>query len=350
MVKPKIESNGPVSGYAPTLKATIDSIRKKHGDSSIVRLGDADALSYDVQFLPTGIFCVDDALGGGFAKGRITELFGQESSAKTTLAFYAIAAAQRAGQVCAFIDTEHAIDPSWARKCGVDTSALLLSQPDNGEQAWEIVLELTESKAIGVICVDSITAMTPQIIIDGDMTDASVAAAARMNSKGLAKLVSIKHETALIFINQIRANIGNIYGPSETTTGGRGWKFYASVRVKTTRKGAKADQINVAGSSDPAGLPIEIEVIKNKVAPPFRRARFDLLYDSGVDLSGAVLDAALDAGAMSRSGAWFYDVNGEQIAQGRLKAKQYITDNPDFEQKLRELIVNARKRNEESEE
>lgn len=318
------------------LETALDRIRNKYGIGAIAKAG--ETTDHDVKFIPTGIETVDNALGGGIPRGRMTECHGPESSGKTTLAFYAIASAQREGEVCAFIDVEHAMDPIWARKCGVDLDELLFSQPSSGEEAWEIILELAESNSVAVIVLDSITALMPLAEAAGDMTDANMALAARMNSKGLRKLVNIKHDSAIIFINQLRSNIGNMYGPVEVTTGGKGFKYYCSVRIRSAQKGAKADRITMPGEIDPAGLPIEITVIKNKVAPPLRTARFDLLYDSGVDLEGSLLDYAVEVNAVGKKGAWYYDAQGEQIGQGRQAAIQHLRDNPDYVTALRELV------------
>ncbi len=315
-----------------TLKKTIDAIRKEHGDNSILKLG--ERADMQVEFNPTCIATVDEALGGGFPKGRVVEIFGHESSAKTTLALYAVAEAQRRGGVCAFLDVEHALNPAWAEMIGIDTKELFISQPNSGEEAFEIALTLAESNELDIVVIDSVSTLIPMAEVEGDMTDSNMGSQARMMSKGMRKLVALDTKTTTIFINQIRNKIGIVYGSPEVTSGGLALKFAASVRIRTQLKGAKGDRI--MGTDDvPIGVPIELTVIKNKCAPPFRTARFELYYEKGIDLDGALLDAAVAKGVIVRKGSHYYDIHGEKLGNGRATVLAYFKEHPEAVEKIK---------------
>ncbi len=303
------------------LGLAMDQITKQFGDGSIMKLGDEHKA--DVEVIPSGALSLDIALGGGYPKGRIIEIYGPESSGKTTLALHAIAEIQKRGGTAAFIDAEHALDPSYAKKLGVDTSNLLVSQPDNGEQALEICETLVRSNAVDIVVVDSVAALVPQAEIEGDMGDAHMGLQARLMSQALRKLTGIinKSKATVVFINQIRMKIGVMFGNPETTTGGNALKFYASQRLDIRRIG----QIKVG--DDIIGNRTKVKVVKNKIAPPFRSAEFDIMYNQGISRVGDVLDLAVEKGVVGKSGAWF-DYKEAKIGQGREATKVYLQENP----------------------
>ena len=310
------------SNKAKALEAAIAQIEKQCGKGAIMRMT-LDAVQ-SVPVISTGSLGVDMALGiGGLPRGRVVEVFGPESSGKTTLALHIAAEAQRLGGVAAFVDAEHALDPTYARHLGVDVDQLLISQPDTGEQALEIVDMLVRSGAVDLVVVDSVAALTPKAEIEGDMGDAHVGLHARLMSHALRKLTgSISRSNAIVlFINQIRMKIGNAYGNPETTTGGNALKFYASVRIDIRRIGALKDKEEIVGNRT------RVKVVKNKMAPPFRSAEFDIDYGTGISLAGEVLDLAVEANLVEKSGAWF-SKGTERIGQGRENAKKFLVDNP----------------------
>ncbi len=308
-------------GKLKALGLAMDQITKQFGDGSIMKLGEAHKA--DVELIPSGALSLDIALGGGYPKGRIIEIYGPESSGKTTLTLHAIAEVQRQGGTAAFIDAEHALDPNYARKLGVDTDNLLVSQPDNGEQALEMAETLVRSNAVDLVVVDSVAALVPQAEIDGDMGDSHMGLQARLMSQALRKLTGVinKSKATVIFINQIRMKIGVMFGNPETTTGGNALKFYASVRLDIRRIG----QIKVG--EDILGNRTKVKVVKNKIAPPFRLAEFDIMYNEGISRTGDILDLAVKHGIVGKSGAWF-DYNDEKIGQGRDKTKEFLKGNP----------------------
>jgi len=320
------------------LGLAMDQIAKQFGDGAIMKLGDYHQA--DVEVIPSGALSLDVALGGGYPKGRIIEIYGPESSGKTTLALHAIAEIQKKGGTAAFVDAEHALDPAYAKRLGVDTENLLVSQPDNGEQALEITETLVRSNAVDLIVVDSVAALTPQAEIDGDMGDSHMGLQARLMSQALRKLTGIinKSKATVIFINQIRMKIGVMFGNPETTTGGNALKFYASQRVDIRRIG----QIKVG--DDILGNRTRVKVVKNKIAPPFRTAEFDIMYNEGISAVGDILDLAADHGVVIKSGA-FYKYKDEVIGQGRDKAKDYLKQNPkvlaEIDKKVRQQIFEA---------
>ena len=298
-----------------------EQINKQFGDGAIRRLGDTTTV--DVELFSSGSLSLDLTLGGGYPKGRIIEFYGPESSGKTTLTLHAIAEVQKKGGTAAFIDAEHALDPSYARKLGVDTDNLLVSQPDNGEQALEIAETLVRSNAVDLVVVDSVAALVPQAEIDGDMGDSHMGLQARLMSQALRKLTGIinKSKTTVIFINQIRMKIGVMFGNPETTTGGNALKFYASVRLDIRRTG------QIKEGEDIIGNRTKVKVVKNKIAPPFRVAEFDIMYNEGISRTGDVLDLAVQHGVVGKSGAWF-DYADAKIGQGREATKKYLKENP----------------------
>lgn len=320
------------------LGLAMDQITKQFGDGSIMKLGEFHQA--DVEVIPSGALSLDLALGGGYPKGRIIEVYGPESSGKTTLTLHAIAEIQKQGGTAAFVDAEHALDPSYAKKLGVDTDNLLVSQPDNGEQALEITETLVRSNAVDLIVVDSVAALTPQAEIDGDMGDSHMGLQARLMSQALRKLTGIinKSKATVIFINQIRMKIGVMFGNPETTTGGNALKFYASQRVDIRRIG----QIKVG--DDIRGNRTRVKVVKNKIAPPFRTAEFDIMYNEGISKTGDILDLAVQHEIVAKSGA-FFKYNDETIGQGRDKAKAYLKENPEvlaeIDAKVREKVKEA---------
>ena len=327
-------------GKMKALNLAMEQITKQFGDGSIMKLGDAKKV--DVELLPSGSLSLDLALGGGYPKGRIIEIYGPESSGKTTLTLHAIAEIQKQGGTAAFIDAEHALDPSYARKLGVNTENLLIAQPDNGEQALEIAETLVRSNAVDLIVVDSVAALTPQAEIDGDMGDSHMGLQARLMSQALRKLTGIinKSKATVIFINQIRMKIGVMFGNPETTTGGNALKFYASVRMDIRRTG----QIKVG--DDIIGNRTKVKIVKNKIAPPFRLAEFDIMYNEGISKTGDILDLAAQYGVVEKSGA-FYKYGGETIGQGRDKTKTFLKDNPEIMSEIDNKVREAVKSSEE---
>lgn len=313
-----------------------EQINKQFGDGAIRRLGDTKTI--DVELIKSGSLSLDLALGGGYPKGRIIEVFGPESSGKTTLALHAIAEVQRNGGTAAFIDAEHALDPAYARRLGVDTDNLLVAQPDNGEQALEITETLVRSNAVDMVVVDSVAALVPQAEIDGDMGDSHMGLQARLMSQALRKLTAIisKSHATVFFINQIRMKIGVMFGNPETTTGGNALKFYASVRMDIRRIG------QIKSGEDIIGNRTKVKIVKNKIAPPFRIAEFDIMYNEGVSKSGDILDLGVQHGIVGKAGAWF-DYNDEKIGQGREAAKKYLKDNSkamdQIEKSVREKVA-----------
>ncbi len=323
------------AGKAAALGLAVDQITKAFGDGSIMKLG--DAYKIEVETVPSGTLSLDLALGGGYPKGRIIEIYGPESSGKTTLTLHAIAEVQKQGGTAAFIDAEHALDPAYAKRLGVDTTNLLVSQPDNGEQALEIVETLVRSNAVDLIVLDSVAALVPQAEIDGDMGDSLPGLQARLMSQALRKLTGIinKSKATVVFINQIRMKIGVMFGNPETTTGGNALKFYASQRVDIRRIG------QLKAGEDIIGNRVRVKVVKNKIAPPFRQAEFDIMYNEGISTTGDVLDLAATHDIVAKAGA-FYKYNDETIGQGREAAKQYLKDNPkvlaEIDKKVREKL------------
>ncbi len=314
---------------AKAIDLALSQIEKQFGKGSIMRLGTKDAV-VPIAVIPTGAISFDAALGvGGFPRGRVVEIFGPESSGKTTIALQVIAEAQKGGGMAAFVDAEHALDPIYARKLGVDTDNLLVSQPDYGEQALEITEALVRSGAIDVLVVDSVAALVPKAELDGEMGDSHVGLQARLMSQALRKLTGTvsKSRTCLIFINQIREKIGVMFGNPETTTGGRALKFYSSVRIDIRRIAAIKEGDQVLGSRT------RVKVVKNKVAAPFREAEFDIMYGEGISREGDVLDLAVLHEIVEKSGAWF-SYKSERIGQGRENAKQFLNDNPDMAAKI----------------
>lgn len=323
------------SGKKQALDLAIAQISKQFGDGSIMKLGENHKV--DVELLPSGCLSLDIALGGGYPKGRIIEIYGPESSGKTTLTLHAIAEIQKQGGTAAFIDAEHALDPAYAKKLGVDTENLLVAQPDNGEQALEITETLVRSNAVDLIVVDSVAALVPQAEIDGDMGDAHMGLQARLMSQALRKLTGIinKSKATVIFINQIRMKIGVMFGNPETTTGGNALKFYASVRADIRRTA------QIKSGDDVIGNRTKVKIVKNKIAAPFRIAEFDIMYNEGISKTGDILDLAVEHEILGKSGA-FYKYNDQNIGQGRENAKRYLLENPEvmaeIEKKVRAKI------------
>ncbi len=319
------------------LELAIASIEKQFGKGSIMKLGGEKSLYENVQVFSTGALSLDIALGiGGLPKGRIVEVYGPESSGKTTLALSTVAQAQKAGGSVAYVDAEHALDVSYARKLGVNVEEMLISQPDTGEQALEIVETLVRSGAIDVLVVDSVAALTPRAEIEGEMGDSHMGLQARLMSQALRKLTAAisRSHTLVIFINQIRMKIGVMFGNPETTTGGNALKFYASVRLDVRRIGAIQNGEEVVGNRT------AVKVVKNKMAPPFAKVEFDLLYGEGISAEGDVLDLGVKKELIEKSGAW-YSIKGERMGQGRDQAKQYLKEHPDLMKSLREQILSA---------
>jgi recombination protein RecA len=314
----------------------LSQIEKQFGKGSIMRLGSREAVA-NGGIIPTGSLSLDAALGvGGMPRGRVVEIFGPESSGKTTLALHVIAEAQRTGGMAAFIDAEHALDSSYARKLGVDVDNLLVSQPDNGEQALEIAEMLVRSGALDICVIDSVAALVPKAELEGEMGDSHMGLQARLMSQALRKLTGIvsKSRTCMVFINQIREKIGVMFGNPETTTGGRALKFYASVRVDVRRVASIKDGDEVTGSRT------KVKVVKNKVAPPFREAEFDIMYGTGISKEGDLIDLGVDKGVIEKSGAWF-SYKGERMGQGRENAKQFLVENADIRLKVEEELRKA---------
>ena len=317
------------------LQAAMDKIEKNFGKGSIMKMGDDSIEAIDV--IPTGSIGLNVALGvGGYPRGRIIEIYGPESSGKTTLAIHAIAEAQKTGGIAAFIDAEHAFDRFYASRLGVDVDNLLISQPDNGEQALEIADQLIRSSAIDIIVIDSVAALTPKAEIEGDMGDNKVGLQARLMSQALRKLTSTvsKTNTCCIFINQLREKIGIMFGNPETTTGGNALKFYASVRLDI-RPGQA-----IKNGEEVLGRQTKVKVVKNKVAPPFRRAEFDIMFGEGISRTGEIVDLGTELGIIKKSGSWF-SYNDTKLAQGRDATKQVIADNPELAEELEGLIAEA---------
>ena len=326
-------------GKKQALDLAIAQISKQFGDGSIMKLGENHKV--DVELLPSGCLSLDIALGGGYPKGRIIEIYGPESSGKTTLTLHAIAEIQKQGGTAAFIDAEHALDPAYARKRGVDTENLLVAQPDNGEQALEITETLVRSNAVDLIVVDSVAALVPQAEIDGDMGDAHMGLQARLMSQALRKLTGIinKSKATVIFINQIRMKIGVMFGNPETTTGGNALKFYASVRADIRRTA------QIKSGDDVIGNRTKVKIVKNKIAAPFRVAEFDIMYNEGISKTGDIIDLAVEHEILGKSGA-FYKYNDQNIGQGRENAKRYLLENPDVMAEI-DAKVRAKIRGEE---
>lgn len=309
---------------AKALEAALGQIDRAFGKGSVMKLGQRDAI--EVEAISTGSLNLDIALGiGGFPKGRVIEIYGPESSGKTTLALHAVAEAQKAGGIAAFVDAEHALDPVYARKLGVDVNELLVSQPDTGEQALEIADTLVRSGAVDILVVDSVAALTPRAELEGEMGDSHVGLQARLMSQALRKLTSTisKSNTIVIFINQIRMKIGVMYGSPETTTGGNALKFYASVRLDIRRIGQIKDKDEIVGNTT------RVKVVKNKVAPPFKQVEFDIMYGEGVSKTGEILDLGVKAGIVEKSGSW-YSYDSQRIGQGRENAKRFLLENTDI--------------------
>ena len=317
---------------AQALNDAIKQIEKQFGKGSVMKLGDRAAV--DVAVIPTGSLTLDMALGiGGYPKGRIIEIYGPESSGKTTLTLHAIAEVQKQGGTAAFIDAEHAIDPVYAKNLGVNIDELILSQPDSGEQGLEIAETLVRSGAIDLVVVDSVAALVPQVELDGEMADQQMGLQARLMSKALRKLSGVMNKTdcTIIFINQLREKIGVMFGNPETTTGGRALKFYSSVRVEIRRSEAIKNGTEIVGNK------VNIKVVKNKVAPPFKSTQVDIIYGKGISRDGEVLDLAVDKDIVDKSGAW-YAYKGEKIGQGRENAKRYLVEHPDIMNEITDAI------------
>ena len=326
------EALTPQQNKLKALQAAMDKIEKNFGKGSIMKMGD-DNIQH-IEVIPTGSIGLDSALGvGGYPKGRIIEIFGPESSGKTTLAIHAIAECQKAGGIAAFIDAEHAFDRFYAEKLGVDINNLLISQPDNGEQALEIADQLIRSSAVDIIVIDSVAALTPKAEIEGDMGDNKVGLHARLMSQALRKMTGNinKTNTTCIFINQLREKIGVMFGNPETTTGGNALKFYASVRIDV-RKGTP-----IKNGDEVLGNLTKVKIVKNKVAPPFRKCEFDIMYGEGISKSGEIVDLGVDTGIIKKSGSW-YSYNNTRLAQGRDATKQLMLDNPDLAEEIERNI------------
>ncbi|MBQ9766667.1 MAG: recombinase RecA [Lachnospiraceae bacterium] len=318
------------------LESALQQIEKQYGKGSVMKLGDTSA-NMNIETVPSGALSLDIALGlGGFPKGRIIEIYGPESSGKTTVALHAVAEVQKAGGIAGFIDAEHALDPVYAANIGVDINNLYISQPDNGEQALEITETMVRSGAVDIVIVDSVAALVPKAEIEGDMGDAHVGLQARLMSQALRKLTAVisKSNCIVIFINQLREKVGVMFGNPETTTGGRALKFYASVRLDVRR----IESLKAGG--EVVGSRTRVKVVKNKVAPPFREAEFDIMFGQGISREGDVLDLAVEENIIQKSGAWFA-YNDEKIGQGRENAKQYLKDHPEVlaevEERVREV-------------
>lgn len=335
MAKEDTGTTSAAEGKLKALQAAMSKIEKDFGKGSIMRMGDEQI--EQVEVIPTGSVALDTALGvGGYPRGRIIEIYGPESSGKTTLAIHAIAEAQKQGGIAAFIDAEHAFDRFYAEKLGVDVDNLWISQPDNGEQALEIADQLIRSSAIDILVVDSVAALTPKKEIEGDMGDSAVGLQARLMSQALRKLTSTisKTNTCCIFINQLREKIGVMFGNPETTTGGNALKFYSSVRLDIRRVTSIKDGDQVIGNQ------VRVKIVKNKVAPPFRKAEFEITFGEGISKIGEIVDLGVQYGIIQKSGSWF-SYNGTKLAQGRDATKAMIKDNPELAEELEGLIKNA---------
>lgn len=315
-----------------TLEEALKLVEKTFGKGSVIKLGDRP--NVDVNVIPSGSLLIDKVLGvGGYPRGRIIEIFGPESSGKTTLALHAIAECQKLGGQAAFVDAEHAIDPNYAKNLGVNIDDLILSQPDSGEQALEIVEMLAQSDAFDIIVVDSVAALVPQAELDGEMGDQTVGLQARLMSKALRKIAGIlnHHECTVIFINQLREKVGVIYGNPETTTGGRALKFYASVRIDIRRSEAIKDGSDVVGNT------VTVKIVKNKVAPPFKNCKVDIIYGKGISQTGEILDLGVELNILKRVGAW-YEYDGNRFANGRENGKIYLEQHPELKKELSDKI------------
>jgi len=333
----RVVENKDAMDKTKALDAALTQIERSFGKGSIMRLGQRET-AVDIEAIPTGSLSLDLALGiGGLPRGRVIEIYGPESSGKTTLALHVIAEAQKTGGACAFIDAEHALDPGYARKLGVDLDDLLISQPDAGEQALEIADTLVRSGAIDVLVIDSVAALTPRAELEGEMGDTHVGLQARLMSQALRKMTASvsRSNTMIIFINQIRMKIGVMFGNPETTTGGNALKFYSSVRLDIRRIGQIKDRDEVVGNQT------RVKVVKNKVAPPFKQVEFDIMYGEGVSKTGELLDLGVKAGLVEKSGSWF-SYKSERIGQGRENAKTFLKENPDMAADIEHQIrVNA---------
>ena len=333
----QIEKKAPSADKLKALQLAMEKIEKEHGKGTIMKMGE-DSVE-DVSVIPSGSIGLNLALGvGGYPRGRIIEIYGPESSGKTTLAIHAIAEAQKAGGIAAIIDAEHAFDRFYAEKLGVDIDNLLISQPDSGEQALEVADQLIRSSAIDIIVIDSVAALTPKAELEGDMGDNKVGLQARLMSQALRKLTASinKTNTTCIFINQLREKIGVMFGSPETTTGGNALKFYASVRLDIRKSTPIKDGDNVLGNQT------KVKVVKNKVAPPFRKAEFDIMFGEGISLAGEIIDLGVEAGIIKKAGAWF-SYNDTKLGQGRDAAKRLIQDNPELLEELQGKIMEALK-------
>jgi recombination protein RecA len=316
-----------------SLDNAMAQIDRAHGKGAVMRLG--DQARAPIEVIPTGATTLDIALGiGGLPRGRVVEIYGPESSGKTTVALHAVANAQKAGGVAAFIDAEHALDPEYAKRLGVDTDALLISQPDSGEQALEIADMLIRSGALDIIVIDSVAALVPRAEIDGEMGDSHVGLQARLMSQALRKMTGAINGsgTTAIFINQLREKIGVMFGSPETTTGGKALKFYASVRLDVRRIETLKDGTDMVGNRT------RIKVVKNKLAPPFKQAEFDIMYGTGISREGSLIDVGVESGLVRKAGAW-YTYDGDQLGQGKEKSRQFLKDNPDLAQELEKRIM-----------
>ena len=317
------------------LESVLVQIEKKYGQGSIMRLGSNATIAVDA--IPSGCLALDVALGiGGFPKGRIVEIYGPESSGKTTVALHAIASAQRSGGITAFIDAEHALDPIYAKALGVNLDDLYVSQPDNGEQALEIMNQLVASGAVDLIVVDSVAALTPRAEIEGEMGDSHVGLQARLMSQALRIITGVanKNNTCIIFINQLREKVGVMFGNPETTTGGKALKFYASIRIDVRKGDVLKDATGQIGNKTKA------KIVKNKLAPPFKVAEFDIIYGKGISREGCIIDMGIEKGVLEKSGAWI-SYNGEKLANGRDKTKEYLLANPDVSAEIEQKILEA---------
>jgi recombination protein RecA len=325
-------------GRQRDLDAAISTITKAYGDGSIMRLGDARA-KVGIGFIPTGAMSVDLALGvGGVPRGRVVEIFGPESSGKTTLMLHVIANAQKAGGLAAFIDAEHALDPAYAKKLGVNLDELLVSQPDSGEEALSICETLARSNALDVIVIDSVAALVPKAELEGEMGMATMGMQARLMSQALRKLTAIlaKSKTTCIFTNQLREKVGVMFGNPETTPGGKALKFYASIRIDIRRRDTLKDSAGVA-----IGNAVKVKIVKNKVAPPFAEAEFEIIYNHGINKEGGIIDVGLTHGVVDKKGAWL-QFNGELIGQGKDAARQALVEKPELAQKIMDAIMAKR--------
>jgi len=326
------DNNREVNNREQALTAALGQIEKQYGKGSVMRLGDRTHAAIEV--IPTGSVALDIALGvGGLPRGRIVEIYGPESSGKTTVALHAVANAQRAGGICAFIDAEHALDPEYAKRLGVDTDALLVSQPDNGEQALEIADMLVRSGALALVVVDSVAALTPRAEIEGEMGDSHVGLQARLMSQALRKMTGALSGagTTAIFINQLREKIGVMFGNPETTTGGRALKFYSSVRLDVRRIETLKDGTDMVGNRT------RVKVVKNKVAPPFKQAEFDIIYGEGISREGSLLDMGVETGIVRKAGAWF-TYGSDQLGQGKENGRKFLKTHPEVAQELEDKI------------